>query len=281
MRRIAITLVTLLTLVAAGCLIPQKKYDKVVDQRDQLKVELGKQKKESAETKADLKSQLQAREDRIAQLEDKKGELEQKLKEARGTLEMYEDEQGNLEDKLSTTKKELAKLRKQQRQQEKRLSKYRDLAKRLAETFKSGQLSVKVRDGKMVIEMSDDVLFDSGRAKVNENGKKVLGQLADVLKDMQKREFLIAGHTDDVPISSSRFEDNWDLSSSRASNVVRLLKEQGVNPDGLAAAGFSKYDPIAPNDTEEGRAKNRRIEIILMPKVSELPELPKDLFEDN
>ncbi|MFB6372402.1 MAG: OmpA family protein, partial [Bradymonadaceae bacterium] len=220
-------------------------------------------------------------EKKVKELENKKAELSKKLQTAEDTLQMYEQKKGSLNEKLGATREELSKLREQQREQKKRLQKYRDLAKKLAETFKSEQLSVKVRDGKMVIEMSDDVLFDSGQAQVNDSGKKVLQQLANVLKDMKDREFLVAGHTDNVPISSSKFEDNWDLSASRASNVVRFLSDKGVDPGNLAAAGFSKFDPIATNKTEEGKAKNRRIEIILMPKVEELPSLPKDLFESD
>ena len=129
--------------------------------------------------------------------------------------------------------------------------------------------------------MSDDVLFDSGRASINENGKTVLQQLAAVLKDLDDREFLVAGHTDDVPISSARFQDNWELSTARSTNVVRYLAEEGVSPETLAAAGYSKYDPIASNKSKKGRAKNRRIEIILMPKLEELPELPSDVVQGS
>ena len=271
----------------SGC-VGKKKYDAAVKDLENTKMELAKARKKHAKEKADLESKIKAQEDRIAQLkkkieakEKKVASLEENLQEAKGTLQMYESEQGSLEEKLNATKDELAKLREKQRQQRERLSKYRELAKRLADTFESGQLSVKVRDGKMVIEMSDDILFNSGRARVNDSGKKVLSQLAEVLQDIGDREFLVAGHTDDVPLGSGRFEDNWELSTARASNVVRFLSEKGVNPDSLAAAGYSKFDPIASNEKKEGRAKNRRIEIILMPKVEELPNLPKDLFASD
>lgn len=287
MKRLLVVLVALGLLSTAGC-VGKKKYDAVVKDRDNLKMQLAKTKKSFAETKSEMNSKISAQEDRlgqldskIAKLEKKKAKIEKELKNAKGTLQMYESETGSLEEKLNATKEELAQLREQQRKQKERLQKYRDLAKKLADTFKSGQLSVKVRDGKMVIEMSDDVLFDSGSARVNENGRKVLEQLAGILQQIKEREFLVAGHTDNVPISSTSFEDNWELSTARASNVVRYLSEEGVTPKSLAAAGYSKHDPIASNDDKKGRAKNRRIEIILMPKVSELPNLPKDLFSDN
>lgn len=280
MKRLLTLLLGFGLFALSGC-VGKKKYDAVVQDREELKKKLAKTQKQAANTKADLKSKIEARDQRIKKLEKKKKKLEEELKKAKGTLKMYEDETGSLQDKLSATKEELEQLRKKQREQEKRLQRYRDLAKKLAETFKSDQLSVKVRNGKMVIEMRDKVLFDSGSAEVNENGKKVLDDLAGVLQDIKEREFLVAGHTDNVPISSSSFKDNWALSTTRAANVVRLLKEKGVSPGQLTAAGYSKFDPIADNETEEGRAKNRRIEIVLMPKVSELPNLPKDLFEDQ
>lgn len=284
-----VLLVTSLFALAAttGC-VGKKKYDAAVQDRENLKVELAKTKKSASETEAELQARIDALEDRITQLKDQidqlettKADLETKIEELNGTLKMYESEHGTLEERLKATKGELAELREEQRKQQARLERYRDLARRLAETFQSGQLSVKVRDGKMVIEMSDDILFDSGRARINDNGRKVLKQLAGVLQDLKDREFLVAGHTDDVPIGSSRFQDNWELSTARSTNVVRYLAEEGVSPETLAAAGYSKYDPIASNKSDQGRAKNRRIEIILMPKLEELPELPSDIVEGS
>lgn len=276
-RRATVLSVIFALIGLSGC-VGKKKYDQVVDDREELKMKLAKTRKQAAETEADLQSKVESRDQKIEKLEKKVADLEKKRKNLTSELETVEK---SLQEKLNATEDELAALREQQRQQKERLQRYRDLAKKLAETFKSEQLSVKVRDGKMVIEMSDDVLFDSGRAEVNENGEAVLENLGAVLQDIEDREFLVAGHTDDVPISSSRFDDNWELSSARAGNVVRLLAEEGVDPRNLSAAGFSKYDPIATNETEEGRAQNRRIEIVLMPKVSELPNLPDDLFESE
>lgn len=284
-----VLLVTTLFALAAttGC-VGKKKYEAAVQDRENLKVELAKTKKSASESEAELQARIDALKDRITQLKDRidqlettKADLEAKIEELNGTLKMYESEHGTLEERLKATKGELAELREEQRKQQARLERYRDLARRLAETFRSGQLSVKVRDGKMVIEMSDDILFDSGRARINDNGRDVLKQLAGVLQDLKDREFLVAGHTDDVPIGSSRFEDNWELSTARSTNVVRYLAEEGVPPETLAAAGYSKYDPIASNKSDQGRAKNRRIEIILMPKLEELPELPSDIVEGS
>jgi chemotaxis protein MotB len=133
----------------------------------------------------------------------------------------------------------------------------------------------------MVIQMSNAILFDPGKTKVKPDGKEALASLSDVLQTVPERTFLVAGHTDNVPIKVSGFESNWDLSVARAMQVLRFLQDAGVAPDKLAAAGFGEYDPIASNDTEEGRALNRRTEIVLMPKINELPDVPKDLFEKS
>jgi chemotaxis protein MotB len=283
MRRYAFAVIVLGSslLLATGCVVGKKKYEAAVRDLDDTRMALAKTRQERAETRADLESRIGAYRDRIEQLEAKKADLEQKLSRAKSTLQMYETKKGKLQDSLQATKEELEKLRKEQARQRERLERYRQLAERLANMFQSDELSVKVRDGKMMIEMQESVLFDSGRARVKDDGRKVLKQLASVLQEVQKREFLVAGHTDDVPIDSQRFSSNWELSTARAVNVVQLLQENGVPPKNLSAAGYSKYDPVATNETQEGRSQNRRIEVILMPRIDELPELPKDLGEGS
>jgi len=278
MRRRLLPVIGCSLLLATGC-VGKKKYEAAVRDLENTRMELAQTRQSTAETKANLESRINAYQDRIDQLESKKAELEKKLERAQSTLKMYETKKGKLQDSLEATKEELEELRDKQRRQRERLERYRQLAERLADMFQSDQLSVKVRDGKMMIEMRESILFDSGRAKVKEDGRKVLEQLASILKDVEKREFLVAGHTDSEPIDSANFASNWELSTARALNVVEMFQENGVSPENLAAAGYSKYDPVASNESEEGRARNRRIEVILMPRIDELPELPEDLGE--
>ena len=283
MRRYLLALVLVGSSVglASGCVVGKQKYEAAVRDLENARMELAQTRQSSAETRADLESRIGAYQDRIEQLESRKAELDKKLERARSTLQMYETKKGELQDSLQATQDELDKLREKQAQQRDRLERYRDLAERLANMFKSDELSVKVRDGKMMIEMQESVLFDSGRAQIKKDGRKVLEQLGTVLQDVEKREFLVAGHTDDVPIDSQRFSSNWELSTARAVNVVTLLQDNGVSPKNLAAAGYSKHDPVASNESREGRAQNRRIEVILMPRIDELPDLPKDLGDDT
>jgi chemotaxis protein MotB len=117
--------------------------------------------------------------------------------------------------------------------------------------------------------MVEAILFDSGKAEVKSDGLKVPGKVTDVLKNVKDKSIRIEGHTDNIRIKGAlaqKYPTNWELSSARAINVARYLQEQGVDPTLLSAAAFGEYKPIASNGTSEGRAKNRRIEIILIPK---------------
>jgi chemotaxis protein MotB len=126
-----------------------------------------------------------------------------------------------------------------------------------------------VRD-RLTINMVDRVLFDSGQAQVKPAGMKVLKQVGDVLNQVSDKQIRIEGHTDNVPISSKlqdRFKTNWELSTARATTVVRYLIDQGsVDRQYLSAVGYADTHPLASNDSEEGRSSNRRIEIVLYPK---------------
>jgi chemotaxis protein MotB len=126
----------------------------------------------------------------------------------------------------------------------------------------------------MVIELPAGILFDSGRAELRREGQDVLRQVASVLAQIRERDFLVAGHTDNVQLGrGGRFEDNWELSAARATNVVRFLAQNNVTAARLGAAGYAEFQPAEPNDTDEHRALNRRVEIVLMPNIEELPDL--------
>ncbi len=147
----------------------------------------------------------------------------------------------------------------------------------MLEKFKAliegGKLKVKIKGGKMMLELPSAILFESGKADLSEMGKATLSEVAAVLVDIPDREFQVAGHTDNVPIKSNKFPSNWELSTARAVEVVKFLQAMGVQPTSLSAAGYAEYKPSVGNDTEDGKAQNRRIEIILMPNLDELPDL--------
>ena len=136
---------------------------------------------------------------------------------------------------------------------------------------------INVEKGVVYVSISDKLLFNSGRWDVTSRAKEVLGKVATVVKNKPEIEFMVEGHTDSKSISTAVIEDNWDLSVKRATSVVRILqKEFGVPPERMVAAGRSYYVPLASNDTEEGRARNRRTRIVVLPKLDQFYKMIED-----
>lgn len=135
-------------------------------------------------------------------------------------------------------------------------------------------INIKVDKGVVYIDISDKLLFKSGSWTVTEAAKTVLGKVAAVLKAQPDIEFMVEGHTDNKKFSRPNLEDNWDLSVKRATSVVRILQKQyGLDPAHITAAGRSEYVPVAGNDTEEGRAANRRTRIVILPQLDQFFKL--------
>ncbi len=155
----------------------------------------------------------------------------------------------------------------------KRLAEYNSMLKQLKSMIDSGKLKVRIVRNKMVIELPEAVLFASGSAKLKTEGVRVLAELGPVLASIKGRDFQVGGHTDNKPIRTKRFPSNWELSGARALDVGKLLVEYGVPATRLSAAAYGDTQPVADNDTPEGRALNRRIEIALQPNLDELPDL--------
>ena len=137
--------------------------------------------------------------------------------------------------------------------------------------FSSDELTVREKDGKVYVAMSDKLLFQSGSARLDKRGEEALGKLAEVLNKQTDIDVFIEGHTDNKPINTVQFKDNWDLSVIRATSVVRILiKNYNVNPLQIQPSGRGEYMPVDDNETAEGRSKNRRTEIIMAPKLDKL-----------
>lgn len=131
-------------------------------------------------------------------------------------------------------------------------------------------IQISVEKGVVFVSISDKLLFGSGSYKLTSDAKRVLGKVAKVVKDKSDFDFMVEGHTDNVPISRDCFEDNWDLSTKRATSVVRVLQnDYNVDPKRMTAAGRSEYLPISDNETKAGRAKNRRTRIVVLPKLDQ------------
>lgn len=141
--------------------------------------------------------------------------------------------------------------------------------------FEGKGLTVEQRNGKVYVSMENKLLFSSGSWAVNSEGRKAVEQLGTVLSNNPDIAVLIEGHTDNVPYGGTgQLTDNWDLSTKRATSIVQILREnKGIDPQNLTAAGRGEFAPIAPNTTAEGKAKNRRIEVILTPKLDEISQM--------
>ena len=181
---------------------------------------------------------------------------------------------GKLAEALESAHRRLEEMRRAEAAAEDRAALYHDLALKLKGMVDSGDLAITLRDGRMVLTMSNDVLFDSGQAQLKAAGRRALGELARVLRTVPERRFQVAGHTDNEPIRVSPFHTNWDLSTARAVEVVGFLVSKGLDARSLSAAGYSEFNPVDTNETREGRSRNRRTELTLQPNIGEVVAVP-------
>lgn len=198
-------------------------------------------------------------------------DVEAKRSELDQTRQKMLEERDRLLKEQDNLKGELAQVRKMKEAAEKRNAEYQQLMSKLKSMIDAGKLSVNIRKGRMIVSLSSDILFPSGKTTLTDEGKAALAELSETLKTLEDRSFLVVGHSDSTPIKTTRFPSNWELSSQRAIEVARLMIENGVKPEMLTAAGQAEFDAISENDTPENKARNRRVEIVFLPKIEELP----------
>jgi chemotaxis protein MotB len=198
------------------------------------------------------------------------------LEKAGKSVKSLVAEKGSLNAALNDTKARLEELRKAQAAANKRAELFKSLLLKFKKMIDAGDLKIVLRDGRMTLQLRNDVLFDSGKVSIKKSGKDALREVAGILVSFEDRKLQVAGHTDNVPISTAQFPSNWELSTARAIQVVKFLVNEGVKPELLSAAGYGEHDPVASNETKDGRAKNRRIEIVLQPNIAELVNVPID-----
>ena len=245
-------------------------YRKLADENAQLQNEVARLTKELAAmtgARDELSTDKKGLEESLRSTSDAKnqkiGELSQKIGE-------MGQKQGDLEVENKRLREELAQLQKQKEIEVQKTSRtYEDLLEQMKSEISKGEVTISELKGKLTVNLVDSVLFDSGKAEVKPEGLVVLQKVIDILKHIKDKVIRIEGHTDNVQISGSlarRYATNWELSSARAINVARYLQQQGLDPSLLAAVAYGEYKPVASNETEEGRAENRRIEIVLVSK---------------
>jgi chemotaxis protein MotB len=198
-------------------------------------------------------------------------QLRKKLESLGQNVEALVNEKGALASILGDARERLRELDRQKQAADQRALTYQGLVQKLQAMISAGDLDVVIRQGRMLIVMPTDVLFDSGRTVIKPQGRTTLAAVARALTGVRERRFTVVGHTDDVPIHTARFRSNWDLSAARAVEVVLFLVESGLPPGKVAAAGHAEFEPVTANDSSEHRASNRRVEIELEPNLTELP----------
>ena len=247
-------LVTLLA--AAGC-VTQGEFDKLQSEKNQ---EI-----------ASLQSSRSALEQQVRNLESQRDSLEKQrdsLTKEKDSLTRENDSLAKQRDSLTQQVAALDAQRAQLQATEKQSeARYDALLANLSEELRKGQLQVRQLKGMLTVDVAEQLFFDSGRANLKDTGKQVLQKVAESLKGYEDKAIRIVGHTDNVPITKGLqkvFPSNWELSAARATTVVRFLQDAGIAPERLVATGRAEYAPVAPNDSAEGRQKNRRIEITLI-----------------
>jgi chemotaxis protein MotB len=295
-RAASLAIAALVAAPALGGCVPQNKYDALLADSQSAHAQLlaGAQKEKQQDEDiaklrqdlADAQAQMQDRDQKLSDMSTSSHNVQAQLDEAtainaklRGELERLGknvdamlQEKGTLSKALEDAKTRLEELRKAQAAA--RAALFQQFVQKLKKMIDAGQLKVGTRAGRLVIQLPNDVLFDSGQTAIKPKGKEALAQLAKVLVTVPGRAFQVGGHTDNLPIQTARFPSNWELSTARAVEVVKFLIAQGVAPKALSAAGYGEFDPVAGNETPDGRAKNRRIELTLQPNLDELVAAP-------
>lgn len=188
------------------------------------------------------------------------GRLDAQLSDARGEIEQLEGELAEFRQVAAKDREQINRITQTQQ----------ILQSNLDEVMKDEHVDIRREDRLIILQLSDQILFDSGSAEIKPQGAQVLEEVGTAIKSkLAGLTIQVAGHTDNVPVSPGQgaWSDNWSLSAARAVNVVRLLEDRvGIDPQSLSAVGYGEYQPVADNDTAAGRAKNRRIELVLVPR---------------
>lgn len=265
-----------------------KRLQAVVTERDNLCVDLAARNKENAAMKREInvltneKNELDKNYSTLIKTHDAlqtqyQNLINENLSQAdqfSRTLQLKSEELSAKEKLLMERERALSEMQQVIARQDSITRRLNDILRNALLGFNADELSVEIKNGKVYVSMSDRLLFRSGSAAVEAKGKEAIKLLADVLNNNPDIEILVEGHTDNIPIKTAVFKDNWDLSVARATSIVRILTDDHkIIPTRVTASGRGEFFPRAGNDTAEGRALNRRTEIILSPRLDEIMQL--------
>ena len=257
----------------------QTAYDVAIAKRDKLQSDYSAAKSNLETLKASYKALEENSSASIAANSKKNRELLAQLEAKEQALATENERLNTLKKELESRSKRVAELESVIAAKDANMRALKNAISKALTNFEGKGLTVEQRDGKVYISMENKLLFQSGSWSVGTEGRKAVQQLGSVLGENPEISILIEGHTDDDPYTSNgQLNGNWDLSTKRATAIVNILRENNsINPENLTAAGRGEYAPIASNDSVEGKAKNRRIEVILTPKLDEISKLLNEI----
>jgi chemotaxis protein MotB len=250
-------------LVLGGC-VTQGTYEELQAQKNQEIATLESERAALETQRTALETQRTALAQQVRTLEEQRAALEAESASLASEKSEIEGQRTELLKQVNVLETQKSKLVSASRQSQ---AQYDALVDSLSDQVQKGQLQIRRYKDMLTVDVAEQLFFDSGKAALKDGGKVVLKQVAAAMQAYDEKAIRVVGHTDDVPIAKAWrnvFASNWELSAARATTVVRFLQEAGIEPGRLIATGRAQYDPVAPNDSAEGRQKNRRIEITLI-----------------
>ncbi|MUU78593.1 OmpA/MotB family protein [Winogradskyella endarachnes] len=257
----------------------QSAYESAISERDKLQADYAAAKTNLETLKASYKALEENSSASIAKNSQKNRELLAQLEAKEQALAMENERLNTLKKELESRSQRVAELENVIASKDAAMNNLKDAISKALTNFEGKGLTVEQRNGKVYISMENKLLFESGSWYVGAQGKQAVKQLGNVLAENPEISVLIEGHTDNVPYKGNeQLSGNWDLSAKRATAIVNILREnEAINPENLTAAGRGEFAPIASNETTAGKAKNRRIEVILTPKLDEISKLLNEI----
>ena len=264
--KLLLTAYCFLLAIVTGCGISKDIYQKTVDESEARKANLEQALKE-----------IDSLKDENQQLKGKSGEISNQIENLSREIDAVKKEKEELASKSEYMNKEIERLKLKAgelgAEKERELAgvkeTYEKLLSEMEKEIEKGDIKITQALDRLSVNMVEKILFDSGKAEIKQEGLKVLDRVGAILKGITDKQIRIEGHTDNVKIGArirEKYPTNWELSTARATSVVRYLQDKvGIDPRHLSAIGYSEYKPIASNDTVEGRAQNRRMDIVLLP----------------
>ncbi|QCK14721.1 OmpA family protein [Mangrovivirga cuniculi] len=272
----------LIFIMLSSCVVSKKRHDEALVENSRLFAENAAlkdykkaliKKNEYLESRNDsLRSKLkQTKTELTSSLSDKERQLVDKENKLDSAIKVNEKLSSDLNNRIA----KIQELETLIEEKNAAVEKIKNIVSKALLNFKENDLTVSIKEGKVYVSLSEQLLFKSGSKEIDPKGKKALNQLAEAINTQEDINIMVEGHTDNVPISaqSKYMNDNWDLSVMRATEVVRTLINNGIDPKIVIASGRGEYHPVSSNENSEGRSKNRRTEIILTPNLDELYQI--------